>query len=157
MFIVDTPVTLHDLLYLLVVTCFYENHSTTPNHRSDVSEEIQRICNQFPEILSPAAKTAKWNFDLFASLLLSLYPKLTFSELLNGLDDPLFTIPHREGFFFLYSLYLHLSNMPLPASLLYAQWKNTPQQLQFLNNLLAIDPGAFVQTSPQVVCGVLWC
>ena len=115
------------------------------------SNSIQLLLKQCPELRTPHTESIQWDFSLFASVLKSVFPSFSFTDLFASLDDPLFTIQRPEAFSFIYRMYCYVAGDILPSSLLYKPWKNIQQQIQFLNMLMFIDVSAFTKTSTQIV------
>ena len=115
------------------------------------SNSIQLLLKQCPELCTPNTESIQWDFSLFASVLKSVFPSFSFTDLFASLDDPLFTIQRPEAFSFIYRMFCYVAGDILPSSLLYKPWKNIQQQIQFLNMLMFIDVSAFTKTSTQIV------
>ena len=115
------------------------------------SNSLQLLLKQCPELRTPNTESIQWDFSLFASILKSVFPSFSFTDLFASLDDPLFTIQRPEAFSFIYRMYCYVAGDILPSSLLYKPWKNIQQQIQFLNMLMFIDVSAFTKTSTQIV------
>ena len=119
------------------------------------STSIQLLLKQFPELRAPNTESLQWDFSLFTSVLKSVFPSFSFTDLFASLDDPLFTIQRPEAFSFIYRMYCYVAGDILPSSLLYKPWKNIQQQIQFLNMLMFIDVSVFTKTSAQIVCFII--
>lgn len=82
--------------------------------------------------LASAPKPTTWNLDVFVAAVLSMAPKINWTDIMHNLDYPEFSVSDLSGFQLLLGTFKRATSQAFPTRVLLSRWRNVPAQINML-------------------------